>query len=78
MRYRYWPNTKKQKNIEGILKASGLKKTKSIKSFKAQLFGWREGGLKPSRQGEWACLKLRNLSYVRRCSPDHLLPVNAI
>ena len=98
VRYHRWPSVKEQKEIAGILRASGLKRTKSLRSFKAQLFGWIEGGLepskqrerflrenfyappvlKPSKQGEGACLKLKSLSYVRRCSPDHLLPLNSV
>ena len=98
VRYHRWPSVKEQKEIAGILRASGLKRTKSIRRFKAQLYGWIEGGLepskqrarflrenfyappvlKPSKQGEGACLKLKSLSYVRRCSPDHLLPLNSV
>ena len=97
VRYHRWPSVKEQKEIAGILRASGLKRTKSLRSFKAQLYGWIEGGLepskqressagkfyappvlKPSKQGEGACLKLKSLSYVRRCSPDHLLPSNSV
>ena len=78
VRFHRWPSVKEQKEIAGILRASGLKRTKSIRSFKAQLYGWKEGGLKPSKQGEGACLKLKSLSYVRRCSPDHLLPSNSV
>ena len=76
IRYYKWPNLKQQKEIARILKSSGLKKTKSIKPFKAQLFGWTKGGLKASKLGEKTCVKLKNLSYVRRCRPDHLLPLN--
>ena len=97
VRFYRWPSVKEQKEIAGILRASGLKRTKSLRSFKAQLYGWIEGGLepskqrerflgkfyappvlKPSKQGEGACLKLKSLSYVRRCSPDHLLPLNSV
>ena len=78
VRFHRWPSVKEQKEIAGILRASGLKRTKSLRSFKAQLFGWIEGGLEPSKQGEGACLKLKSLSYVRRCSPDHLLPLNSV
>ena len=98
VRFHRWPSVKEQKEIAGILRASGLKRTKSLRRFKAQLYGWIEGGLepskqrerflrenfyappvlKPSKQGEGACLKLRSLSYVRRCSPDHLLPLNSV
>ena len=76
IRYHYWPSLKQKKEIARLLKTSGLKKTKSIRRFKAQLFEWETGVLKPSKLGEQACLKLRSLSYVRRCSPDHLLSVN--
>ena len=76
IRYHKWPSLKQQKEVSGILKSSGLERTKSIKSFKAQLFGWTNGGLKASKLGEKACLKLKRLSYVKRCSPDHLLPMN--
>ena len=97
VRFHRWPSVKEQKEIAGILRASGLKRTKSLRRFKAQLYGWIEGGLepskqressagkfyappvlKPSKQGEGACLKLKSLSYVRRCSPDHLLPLNSV
>ena len=76
IRYHKWPSLKQQKEVSGILKSSGLERTKSIKSFKAQLFGWTNGGLKASKLGERACLKLKRLSYVKRCSPDHPLPTN--
>ena len=76
IRYHKWPNLKRQREIARILRSSDLKRTKSIKEFKAQLFGWTKGGLKPSSLGEKACDKLKVLSYVRRCSPDHLLPLN--
>ena len=76
IRYHYWPSLKQKKEIARLLKTSGLKKTQSIRRFKAQLFEWETGGLKASKLGEQACLKLRSLSYVRRCSPDHLLSVN--
>ena len=78
LRFHHWPKLKEQKELASLLKARGLKRTKNIKSFKAQLFGWEGGGLKPSSLGEKACLKLKSLSYVRRCSPDTLLPVNSI
>ena len=78
LRFHRWSTLKEQKELTSLLKARGLKRTKNIKSFKAQLFGWEEGGLKPSSLGEKACLKLKNLSYVRRCSPDILLSVNSI
>ena len=78
IRFHRWPSFKQRKETAGILRERGLKRTKSIKSFKAQLFEWKEGGLKPSRQAERACFKLKNLSYVRRCSPDHLLSVNSV
>ena len=73
-----WPTLKEQEELVRILEASGLKRTKNIKSFNAQLFGWEGEGvvLKPSSLGEEACLKLKNLSYMRRCSPDILLSVN--
>ena len=77
VRFHRWPSTKQRKKVAGILRTQGLKRTRSIKDFKAQLFEWKEGGLKPSGQAEWACVRIRGLSYVRRCSPDHLLPVNA-
>ena len=78
LRFHRWPTLKEQEEVARILEASGLKRTKNIKSFNAQLFGWEEGVLKPSSLGEEACLKLKNLSYMRRCSPDILLPVNSI
>ena len=77
LRFHSWPDMKQRKEVAGILKLQGLKRTRNIKDFKAQLFEWEEGGLKPSRQAEQACVQIRGLSYVRRCSPDHLLPVNA-
>ena len=92
LRFYRWPSLKQQREIERILTGRGLKKTKDIKSFKAQLFEWTQGELKPSTSGnkavtqtklkpsaeaEKACLKLKNLSYVRRCSPDTLLSVNS-
>ena len=77
VRYHKWPSLKKQKRLAKILKTSSLKRTKSIRSFKAQLFEWEKGGLKPSKKAEEACLSLKNLSYVRRCSPDHLLSPNS-
>ena len=76
IRYHKWPSLKRQREVERILRSSDLKRTKSIKEFRAQLFGWTKGGLKPSSLGEKACDKLKGLSYVRRCSPDHLLPLN--
>ena len=86
LRFHRWPKLKEQEEVARILEASGLKRTKNIKSFNAQLFGWEVvlkpsslgEELKPSSLGEEACLKLKNLSYVRRCSPDILLPVNSI
>ena len=78
LRFHRWPKLKEQKELTSLLKARGLKRTKNIKSFKAQLFGWEGGGLKPSSLGEKACLKLKSLSYVRRCSPDTLLSVSSI
>ena len=78
LRFHHWPTLKEQKELASLLKARGLKRTKNIKSFKAQLFGWEGGGLKPSSLGGEACLKLKNLSYVRRCSPDTLLSVSSI
>ena len=77
VRYHKWPSLKKQKKLAKILKTRALKKTKNIKDFKAQLFEWEKGGLKPSKRAEEACLSLKNLSYVRRCSPDHLLSPNS-
>ncbi|MCZ0933127.1 MAG: S8/S53 family peptidase [Oligoflexia bacterium] len=77
VRFHRWPTLKEQKELARILKAGGLKRTKSLKSFKAQLFVWEEGGLKPSRLGDRACLEIKSLSNVRRCSPDHLLSVNS-
>lgn len=41
-----------------------------------QLFEWKDGGLKPSRLSERACEKLKSLSSVKRCSSEHLLPLN--
>ena len=77
VRFHRWPSTKQRKKVAGILRSQSLKRTRSIKDFKAQLFEWKEGGLKPSGQAERSCVRIRGLSYVRRCSPDHLLPVNA-
>ena len=77
LRFHRWPTLKEQEELVRILEASGLKRTKNIKSFNAQLFGWEEGVLKPSSLGEEACLKLKNLSYMRRCSPDIQLSVNS-
>ena len=51
IKFHLWPNVKQQKEIVKRLKASGLKKTKSIRSFQTQLFEWSEGGLKLSGQG---------------------------
>ena len=76
LRFHRWPKLKEQKELASLLKVRGLKRTKNIKSFKAQLVGWRGGGLKPSSLGEEACLQIKSLSYVRRCSPDTLLSVN--
>ena len=78
VRFHRWPSVKQKKEVARILKSSSLRKTKSIRSFRAQLFEWIEGRLKPSKEGERACVKLKSLSYVRRCRPDHLLPVNSI
>ena len=82
LRFHRWPKLKEQEEVARILEASGLKRTKNIKSFNAQLFGWEGEGvvLKPSSLGEEACLDLKskNLSYLKRCSPDILLPVNSI
>ena len=80
LRFHRWPTLKEQEEVARILEASGLKRTKNIKSFNAQLFGWEEGELKPSSLGEEACLDLKskNLSYLKRCSPDTRLPVNSI
>ena len=77
VRFHRWPGMKQRKKVAEILRSQGLKRTRSIKDFKAQLFEWKEGGLKPSGQAERSCVRIRGLSYVRRCSPDHLLPVNA-
>ena len=92
LRFYRWPSLKQQREIERILTGRGLKKTKDIKSFKAQLFEWTQGELKlstsanktviqtklkPSVEAEKACLKLKDLSYVRRCSPDTLLSLNS-
>ena len=76
VKFHRWPNLKQRKQIARRLNSSGLKKTKSIKSFQTQLFEWSEGGLKPSQLGKRACGKIKSLSYVKRCSPDHLLPLN--
>lgn len=70
------PNAKQQKEIIRRLKTNGLKKTKSIQSFKAWLFEWSEGGSKPSNFGERACEELKDLLIIKKCSPDHLLPLN--
>ena len=89
LRFHRWPTLKEQEEVARILEASGLKRTKNIKSFNAQLFGWEEEELKPSSLGEVlkpsslgeeACLDLKskNLSYLKRCSPDTRLPVNSI
>ena len=77
VRFHLWPSTKQREKVAEILRTQGLKRTRSIKDFKAQLFEWKEGGLKPSGQAERSCVRIRGLSYVRRCSFDHLLPVNA-
>ena len=77
VRFHRWPSLKQKKTVAGVLKSNGLKSTRSIRNFKAQLFGWKEGGLRLSKQAEQACVKLKSLSYVRRCSPDHLLSVNS-
>ena len=76
IKFHRWPDAKQQKEIVKRLIASGLKQTKSIKSFETQLFEWKEGGLKPSQLGDKACKKLKDLSNVKRCNPDHLLPLN--
>ena len=76
IKFHHWPNAKQQKEIIRRLKASGLKKTKSMRSFKTQLFEWSGGSLKFSRFGERACKKVEGLSSVKRCNPDHLLPLN--
>ena len=89
LRFHRWPTLKEQEEVARILEASGLKRTKNIKSFNAQLFGWEEGELKPSSLegelkpsslGEEVCLDLKskNLSYLKRCSPDTQLSVNSI
>ena len=75
VKFHRWPNKKQRKEIINRLKVSGLKKTKSIKSFEIQLFEWLEGNLTASSLAERACNKLKDLSYVKRCSPDHLLPL---
>ena len=54
----------------------GLKPSKQGERYKKKKSKAKK--LKPSRQGERACLKLKSLSYVRRCSPDHLLPLNSV
>ena len=76
VKFHRWPNLKQRREVAQRLKSSGLKKTKSIKSFQTQLFEWSEGGLKPSQLGKRACGKIKSLSYVKRCNPDHLLPLN--
>ena len=76
VKFHHWPNKKQRKEVVEKLKVSGLKKTKSIKSFEMQLFEWSEGGLQSSNLAERACNKLKDLSYVKRCSPDHLLPLD--
>ena len=76
LRFHRWPSLKEQSKLKRILKSSGLKRSKNIKIFKAQLFAWEKGGLKPSKLAETACSKLKSLSYLRRCSPDHLLSPN--
>lgn len=76
IKFHRWPNAKQQKQIIRRLKLSGLKKTKSIRSFQTQLFEWSEGGLKLSKQGEKACKTLKGLSSIKRCNPDHSLPIN--
>ena len=76
IKFHRWPNSKQQKEIIRRLKSSGLKKTKSIKNFNTWLFEWFKGDLKPSKLGEKTCKKLEKLSYVKRCNPDHLLPLN--
>lgn len=76
IKFHHWPNSKQQKEIMERLKNSGLKKKRSIRSFKTWLFEWSEGGLKLSQRGERACKKLKGLSSMKRCNPDHLLPLN--
>ena len=76
VKFHRWPNSKEQKEIIRKLKAASLKKTKSIRSFQTWLFEWSEGGLKPSSLGEIACKTLKGLSSIKRCNPDHLLPLN--
>ena len=76
VKFHRWPNSKEQKEIIRKLKAASLKKTKSIRSFQTWLFEWSEGGLKLSRLGKEACKTLKGLSSVKRCNPDHLLPLN--
>ena len=76
IKFRHWPDSTQQKEIVERLQTGGLKKTRSVRRFKTWLFEWSEGGLKPSRMGERACKKLKGLSSVKRCNPDHLLPLN--
>ena len=80
IRFHRWPKSKQRKEIINRLKAVGLKKTKSIKSFKAWVFDWspivKGGRLMPSLEAERACQKLKDLSSIKRCSPNHLLPLD--
>ena len=65
VRFHRWPSVKEQKEIAGILRASGLKRTKSLRSFKAQLYGWIEGGLEPSKQRESSAGKFLCASCIK-------------
>ena len=63
IKFHHWPNSKQHKSIVKRLKATGLKKTKSIKSFQTVLFSWSKGGLKPSKLGKKACKKLKGFIH---------------
>ena len=78
IKFHHLPNPQQQKKIMEKLKAIGLKKTKTIKSFNSWLCEWSLGGLKPSRAGERACQEIKLLPVVKRCRPDYLLPLNRL
>ena len=73
VKFHRWPDSKQQKEIVRRLKASGLKKTKSIRNVQTWLFEWSKEDLKPSGFAQSACKKLKDLSHVKRCNPDQLL-----
>jgi len=78
LRFHKWPNVKQRNKIASILNSKGLKKTKDIKFFKAQLWQWQEGRIKTSKKADQVCEKLRGLSFIKRCSPDVLLHPNSL